>query len=264
MPSVIVNGWDLHYEERGAGEPILGIHGSPSSAVFWEEAAGVLAGVGRCVTYDRRGFHRSRGTPPPTLDLADHVADADALLTALGARPATVIGRSTGGLIALALAARRPTAVRALVLLEPAVFGLHPEALAWAGTVRDRVLAAGGRSSEDVARVVVDLAYGEGAWPALPAEVRDVFTSGAAATVAEVRGRGLDLSAAPYVPSADDLAAIGVPTLLLSGEESYPAARQVDERLAAALPDARHEVVAGGHVIDPAHPAVLAFLESLG
>jgi pimeloyl-ACP methyl ester carboxylesterase len=43
-----------------------------------------------------------------------------------------VIGRSTGGLVALALAHRHPDRVRALVLLEPAVFTLDPQATAWA------------------------------------------------------------------------------------------------------------------------------------
>ena len=59
MPRVSVNGVELYYEERGAGLPVLGIHGTPSSAVLWEEPAAELAGICRCITYDRRGFHRS-------------------------------------------------------------------------------------------------------------------------------------------------------------------------------------------------------------
>jgi hypothetical protein len=47
---------------------------------------------------------------------------------------------------------------------------------------------------------------------------------------------------------------------VLSGASSYPWARAVDDRLVAALPDARHEVVPGGHLIHPAHPAVLDFV----
>ena len=64
------------------------------------------------------------------MDLSDHVADAAALLDALSAAPAVVIGRSTGGEIALDLAHRFPGTVKALVLLEPAVFTVDPEAAA--------------------------------------------------------------------------------------------------------------------------------------
>jgi pimeloyl-ACP methyl ester carboxylesterase len=60
MPRVAANGIYLYYEEFGAGAPILGIHGTPSSAVLWEEAARELAQIGRCIIYDRRGFGRSR------------------------------------------------------------------------------------------------------------------------------------------------------------------------------------------------------------
>ncbi|MCU1433688.1 MAG: hypothetical protein JWR71_413 [Pseudarthrobacter sp.] len=107
MSRISVNGVDLYYEEQGDGLPILGVHGSPSSAVLWADAARELALHGRCITYDRRGFHRSAPPVPfESMDLVEHVDDAAALLAALHAGPAVVIGRSTGGLIALELARR--------------------------------------------------------------------------------------------------------------------------------------------------------------
>ena len=59
MPELNVNGIDVYYEVYGEGGPILGIHGTPSSAVLWVDAARMLAGIGRCIIYDRRGFFRS-------------------------------------------------------------------------------------------------------------------------------------------------------------------------------------------------------------
>ncbi|BAS08802.1 uncharacterized hydrolase YraK [Arthrobacter sp. Hiyo4] len=132
MPHFSVNGVDLYYEESGQGTPILGMHGTPSSAVMWADAATELARHGRCIIYDRRGFHRSAPQRPfATLDLVDHVDDAAAVLAALRAGPAIVIGRSTGGLIAVELARRFPDKVKALVLLEPALFTIAPDADAW-------------------------------------------------------------------------------------------------------------------------------------
>jgi pimeloyl-ACP methyl ester carboxylesterase len=66
------------------------------------------------------------------MDLREHVDDAAALLDTLSASPAVVIGRSTGGLIALELAHRHPRKVKALVLLEPALFSVDSDAAAWA------------------------------------------------------------------------------------------------------------------------------------
>jgi pimeloyl-ACP methyl ester carboxylesterase len=108
MATARVNGAGLHYEVYGDGAAILGIHGTPSSSALWQDAAQVLAGHGRCVIYDRRGFGRStRPDPFQTVDLADHVEDVAALIDALSAAPAVVIGRNTGGQIALEVARAR-------------------------------------------------------------------------------------------------------------------------------------------------------------
>ena len=39
MPMLAVNGVELYYEVHGSGPPVLGIHGTPSSALLWEDAA---------------------------------------------------------------------------------------------------------------------------------------------------------------------------------------------------------------------------------
>ncbi len=261
MPKVRANGVDLYYEERGEGAPIVGIHGTPSSAVLWVEAAGELARSGRCIIYDRRGFFRSElPVPPRTLDLGDHVDDAAALLDALSATPAVVIGRSTGGQIALALAKRFPAKVRVLALLEPALFTVDPEASAWADRLRRRVLQFATESPSSAAEAVLREALGDEAWESLPADLKDLFASVSPAVLAEIRGRGLDLSADPLGLSTEDLAEIGPPTLIVSAEDSPAVLRRVNDRLAASLPQAEKVLVSGGHLIHPAHPAVLEFV----
>jgi pimeloyl-ACP methyl ester carboxylesterase len=92
VPKVNLNGIDVYYEVHGEGGPILGIHGTPSSAVLWVVAARMLAGIGRCIIYDRRGFFRSaRPEPFETVDLSDQVDDAAAVLDALSPTPAVCI-----------------------------------------------------------------------------------------------------------------------------------------------------------------------------
>jgi pimeloyl-ACP methyl ester carboxylesterase len=260
MPMATVNGVDLYYEASGDGRVILGIHGTPSSALLWEDAARELATRGRCVIYDRRGFHRSAGSLD-RLDLEQHLDDAVALIDALGHGPASVIGRSTGGQIALALAHRFPDRVRALALLEPAVFAVDPGADAWAQELRSTVLAAATDDPGSASAAVIRSALGDETWVAFPAELREHFDTLSPGVVAEIRGDGLDLSEHPWAPSPDALARLDVPTLVVSAEDSPEALRVVAERLAGALPNAEHVRVDGGHLINPAHPAVLAFLD---
>ncbi len=262
MPSVTVNGIDLYYEVRGEGQPILGIHGTPSSAVLWEESATQLGSRGRCIIYDRRGFFRSeRPESFETVDLSDHVDDAAALLDALSATPAVVIGRSTGGQIALDLARRYPAKVRALVLLEPAVFTVDPEAAAWAQKLRQKVLQAAAEDPASASEAVVREALGDLTWESLSESLREMFSAAGPAVLAELKGRGLDLSAEALDLTAEELAGIVQPTLLVSAEDSPEALRRVNERLAEALPHTETALVAGGHLINPAHAEVLAFVD---
>jgi pimeloyl-ACP methyl ester carboxylesterase len=270
MPSAIANGVDLYYEAHGHGPVILGIHGSPSSAVLWEPAAVRLGALGTCVVYDRRGYGRSTAPEPfDATDLEDQVADAAALLDRLAAESAVVIGRSTGGLIALELARTRSPRVDGLVLLEPALLTVDGDTRAWAAELRATVLAAagsdgdGGGGAARAAEAVVRVALGDETWNGLDADVRDLLRAGGRALLAEIQGRGLDLSATPLELDADDLAGIDVPTLLVSATESPAPLRRVIPRLAGGLPRASAAVVSGGHLIDPAHPVVLEFVRRL-
>jgi pimeloyl-ACP methyl ester carboxylesterase len=261
MPSMTANGVDLYYEVHGDGEAILGIHGTPSSALLWVDAARELAAAGRCIVYDRRGFSRSeRPEPFETVDLVDHVEDAAALLDALSAVPAVVIGRSTGGLIAVEMARRFPDKVKALVLLEPALFTVDPEADAWARRLRSRVLQAAAVNPASASEAVIREALGDQAWESLPEELKEVFTLASPAVLAEIRGHGLDLSEDALDLSRDELAGIGQPALIVSAQDSPRVLRRVNDRLADALPRAEKVHVAGGHLIHPAHAAVLEFV----
>ncbi|MFP5368322.1 MAG: alpha/beta fold hydrolase, partial [Actinomycetes bacterium] len=217
---------------------------------------------GRCIIYDRRGFHRS-GRPDPfeKSDLAEQVDDAAALLDALAATPAVVVGRSTGGLIALELARRYPAHVRALVLLEAAVFTIDPEASAWAAEIRSNAVRAAEEDPYSVSETVLRAALGDPVWVSLPLELKQMFISGSPAVLAEIRGTGLDLSAESLVLGEQDLAEIAQPALVVSSEDSPEVLRLVNSHLAAGLPHSEALLVAGGHLINPAHPGVLDFID---
>lgn len=258
MPEVRANGVSLYFEEHGAGAlaPIVGIHGTGSSAAFWSDAAARLGTRGRTIVYDRRGHFRSERPEPYATDVRQHADDAAALIDALDASPAIVIARSYGGAVAVDLALRYPERVRALALLEGDVQALSDEGRRWLAELTEQVLAAAEVDVATVGELVIRSVADADAWEGLPEEAREIFTANGPAIVAELRGGFPDVG-------PEELATIDRPTLLLAGTDSLPGYPEGTEIAAAALPDARVEWVEGGHLIDPAHPAVLAFVDEI-
>ncbi|MGH2775691.1 MAG: alpha/beta fold hydrolase [Actinomycetota bacterium] len=231
------------------------MHGTSSSALVWEDAAKELSNRGRCVVYDRRGCFRSeRPEPYETTDVTDHADDAAALLDALSATPAVVIGRSYGGETALDLARRFPEKVKALALLEPAILTIDPGGKAWLDSLRQKVLQAGANDASSVAEVFLREVVGDEVWESFPRELKDMFIGNGPAILAELRGQELELS-------MEELAEIDQSTLIVSAKGSPEDFRRADSIPAENLPNCEEVRVEGGHFISPANPAVLAFVD---
>ena len=257
MPDIQLPAIRLYYEERGEGAPILCIHGTSSSAIAWEGSAAELARHGRVITYDRRGCTRSeRPEPYLVTSVSEHADDAAALLQALPATPAIVIGRSYGGEVAVDLVLRYPECVRGLVLLEGAPLSLVPETRKWDAELAERVISAADEGIDTVAEALIRNVLGDAAWEQFPDQVKRMFTDNSPAILAEMRGGSLEVDAA-------SLATIDVPALLVAATESPEAFRQCNDAMAAAMPHARTVLLGGGHMIDPSDPAVLDFIREV-
>jgi pimeloyl-ACP methyl ester carboxylesterase len=119
----------LHHRIAGAGPPIMLIHGAGEDTGMLTPQAEAFAARGwRVIWADRRGTGASPRDNWPGGGVAGHADDAAALLRDLEATPATVLGFSSGGVVALALAARHPGLVREAVAWEPAALGVLPDA----------------------------------------------------------------------------------------------------------------------------------------
>ena len=105
---------------EGSGPEVLLVHGGASPATTWSSLS-PLRERWTLVVVHRRGYPPS---PPPD-ERQDFEVDAADLLPLLDGRP-HVVAHSYGGLAALIAAARRPTKVRSLTLIEPPVY-LLPE-----------------------------------------------------------------------------------------------------------------------------------------
>lgn len=131
MPHVDVNGLALHYEEHGAGPPLLLLHGGLGAGEQWAPLLPALTAGRRVITVDLDGHGRT-----PAADRPLHpellAGDLAALLDHLGLERADAMGYSLGGLTALRLAIQHPDRVRRLVLVSVpfARAGNHPEVIA--------------------------------------------------------------------------------------------------------------------------------------
>jgi pimeloyl-ACP methyl ester carboxylesterase len=116
-----IDGRELEYEVRGAGEPVVLVHGSHIADAFAPLLAEpALTDRYRLILYHRRGFAGSTHPDGP-LSIAQQATDCRALMQHLGVPGAHVVGHSYGGAIALQLALDAPQAVHSLALLEPAL-----------------------------------------------------------------------------------------------------------------------------------------------
>lgn len=105
----------LYFEEHGAGEPLLLLHGNSASSVMFGEIAPVLMGKYRVLMLDFLGCGRSQRVPALSEDLwYDEAMQAAALLDVLGIEGAYVIGTSGGAIAGINLALERPDLVKKL------------------------------------------------------------------------------------------------------------------------------------------------------
>src|SRR4051794_40212959 len=121
MPTIAGAGVDLAYTEHGSGPAAVVVHGLASDAMAWTPLAQRLAQAGaRAVVYDRRGYGAS-GAPEPYVatTVQEQGEDAAALIGALDAAPALLVGDGFGALVVLDLLVRHPPPVRAAGLSDP-------------------------------------------------------------------------------------------------------------------------------------------------
>ena len=101
MPFITVNTEnsapiDLYYEDHGAGQPVVLIHGFPLSSAAWEKQVPPLIAAGyRTIAYDRRGFGNS-SQPTVGYDYDTFAADLDVIMNELDLRDAILVGHSMG------------------------------------------------------------------------------------------------------------------------------------------------------------------------
>lgn len=282
---VDINGARLAYVEKGAGEPVVFVHGGISDLTIWEPVLEPISRRYRAIAYSRRYAWPNAPIPDGVADtIAQHATDLAALIEKLELGPTNLVGNSWGGFICLVVARDRPELVRRLVVQEPPVIPLFlgappsPPALLKTLVTRPRTgrALAGmifrglqpveaalkrGAVEESMEIFVRRVALGNAGYEALPAWVKRHMKLNAGTHVSQFRNDG------GFVPfTARDARSIRVPTLVMTGQQSPVGLRVLAKEIAASLPQAQEvEIPNASHVMHVANPeaatnAILRFL----
>ena len=242
-----LQGYRLYYYAagtRGVGEPVLFLHGFPSSSHLWHDVVRHMPDGHRLIILDQLGYGRSDRPGSADLSVAGHGCRALAVLDTLNVPAACVVGHDLGGGIAQWLAVHAPERVTRLALVNSV--GLD-------GWPRRRTRVA--RALRPLARwLPAPLLAGE-AYASLVRGFSDRDTGRHALDqflrpFAQTAGRDALLAhlAAQRADDTDALAleAIRAPTVVMHGTHDPFVPAAVARRLHAAIPGATLDLVAHG------------------
>jgi pimeloyl-ACP methyl ester carboxylesterase len=240
----------------GAGAPLLLLHGGPALSDYMDILGAEVTGW-RAIRYQQRGLSPSATDGPLTVQ--QHVADAVAVLDALGVDRAVVAGHSWGGHLALQLAVAHPDRVAGLLIIDPLgavgdggigalgqemVNRLLPDAVPRYLAVAER-LSAPGASDADALESLALLWPGYFAQPETAPAIPPTMRMSAAAYAATFGSAAEQLADGSLARALGDLR---VPAVFLLGAQS-PMPVSQGEQTAALLPASEVVIVpAAGHL----------------
>lgn len=259
---VAINGYELHVEEHGSGEPLLLVAGLGGSGRFWSSQVETLARHYRVILHDHRGVGRSG--PAPLVSSARELADdLLRLMDALGLERAHLVGHSTGGAIGQHIALRAPERLRSLVL-SASWAGPTPLFVQTFHTRRDVLINSG-----PLNYLMVGTLLASPAWWLAPRfrSTEDYFRT----RLAEFPGLEVELGRLNAVMTHDlrwRVGEIRTPTMVICARDDQLTPPGMSEELAERIPGARLEMLPeGGHfcpmtVTAAYNERILSFLQS--
>ena len=260
---VVVNGVRLRVEQEGSGEEaIVFSHGLMRDRRMFDAQVAALHGRYRCVRYDHRGQGDSESPREAVIPFESLYEDAVTLIDTLGLAPCHWIGLSMGGMVGMRLAARRPDLLRSALLL-----GTTGERDSRGIVIQTRLSLAARRILGPQLAVKVLLE------PTMRRFYSPTFRHDPDRRADYVAERADMANKAQTTPSAvikgvlkraavvNELPRIGVPTLVIVGEDDTAITPSKARRLATAIPGARFKIVArAGHTAPVEQPSVVTTL----
>lgn len=118
--SVMVDGFKIHYVEEGSGDPVLFVHGNPTSSYVYRNVLPRVAREAgrRCIALDLLGFGKSDKPADVEHTLALHARVVRGFSEALKLKNIVLVAEDWGGPLSAHYAITRPESVQGLILME--------------------------------------------------------------------------------------------------------------------------------------------------
>ncbi|MDA0637173.1 alpha/beta fold hydrolase [Nonomuraea sp. MCN248] len=245
---------DIHVYQDGPRDApaLLLIHGSASSARSWDAMVPLMTGSHRVIRIDLLGHGRSAKPAGPGYATSDQASRVGAALDLLGVGHVTVVGHSSGGAVATALAEQRPDLVTALVLINTG-----PSLASFIASEAVPISPAQWPPTAEQIRQFASTGFSRPGYQIPRAFLDDVRMMTYHTLVTSMQGTTEYLGRRPL---PDRLAVLGKPLLVIFGEDDrrWRSTSAADYR---AVPGARVELLPGvGHtpiLEDPERTAAL-------
>ena len=215
MERARINGIEIAYELRGAGTPIVMIHGAQGDQSMFTGMAAAFAKDYRVLTFDQRGSGLSE-KPDMPYSIAMLADDTAALMDHLKIASAHIVGVSMGGMIAQEFALRHPNKVRSLVLGCTTPGG--PKSIRLGGDALTSAYSTQPMTAEERGKALAEAAFSKGYLAKHPEVIISMIEAR--------RSRPIDSAAFPHRMKAamehdtfDRLAQIRCPTLVITGKD---------------------------------------------
>jgi haloalkane dehalogenase len=114
---VEVLGSKMHYIEDGSGDPILFLHGMPTSSYLWRNIIPYVAPLGRCIAVDLIGMGKS-DKPDIAYTIEEHIKYIDKFIETMKFKRLTIIMHGWGSIIGFHYAMNHPAVCKGLVFYE--------------------------------------------------------------------------------------------------------------------------------------------------
>jgi pimeloyl-ACP methyl ester carboxylesterase len=250
----------VDYDEAGDGPTVVLVPGSCSTGAAWRPMVAHWQNGFRCVTTSLLGYGGTEERRTAADADISHEAEAVEAVIRRAAAPVHLVGHSFGGLTALAVALRNRASLLSLTIVEAPA----PEILQHSGEIEHyaafRAMTSayfgayhGGKTS--AIEQMIDFYGGAGTFAGWPQRVRDYAVETTQVNLLDWTS-AYDFHLTPAL-----LATLSLPTLVVWGEASHPAAKRANQLLGRHIPNAAVATIAGAaHFMIMTHARTLAEL----
>ena len=248
MNSISLSSAELAYVDRGAGTPVVLLHGFPLDHTMWSAQIDALTGRCRVIAPDLRGFGQSslgNADPEHGVSMERYADDLAELLDALAIRePIVLVGFSMGGYIAWQFVRKYASRLRALVQCDTRAAADTEEARAVRLKMADNIFEWGAARVAEIMGPKLLAAQTIESKPDIVEAIRRIVSRTSPAAIAAAQ-RGM----AARADMTSVLPTIRVPTLIVVGAEDGLSPPQEMRTIAAAIPNSEFaEIPAAGHM----------------